>query len=320
MAHCTLPLRWGIVALTASIILACAVMATVVLAVFPGTSSFEYHYKGGDTFVVPLQPSSFWFHSVTLQTDPKDKCTGAAVVVPCGELKPKFTTASRSENTQYLTEGSVVYFHVNLENSSHLSSHYRLWVFSNYERYSLAILSTKAFDGLSCANPNPGDWCREITTKTPPILSYNITRRGYYYVACQPEGRICLGLDYTWVFYQGYYDIHDYTNWESHLVAYSEPKTIPIQSFFQFSSTEQCLLVAVSSIVFSGCRDSTPTQLMVGNIINRPDVLLFPLLVATLSLLLIIISLSCCFRQLWRSRMEMSVTVEGNLHEFVVNT
>ena len=271
--------------------------------------------------MIPLRPSSFWFHSVTLQTDSKDRCSVGAVVVPCPELKPKYTPAL-GENQMYLAEGSTVYFHINLANSSHLSSHYRLWVFKSYEHYSAALFSSEPFDGVACRNPWHGDWCREVESNTPPFLSYNITQRDYYYVACQPDGQICLDLRYKWSYLQGYYDIHDYTtNREYYSIQYAEPSTIQIREFFQFNLTEQCLLVSSTHANINTCRHGLSSDLVVGNIVKRSDLLLFPLLVVTLSLLLLIISLSRCFRLLWRRRRRrgVDIMVIGNLHQLLTS-
>ena len=316
---CTPTSRWAITALVAFLLLICALLATIVLAVYPHISSFTYHFAIGGTFVIPLQPSSFWFHSVTLQTNSDDlaSCTGGAVVVPCAELKPKFIWYNSSENTRYLTEGSKILFL--FDSSSRSNNQCPLWVFTNYARYKSATESPN-FAGLSCTNPHHGDWCREIGKGTP-TLTHNITQRGYYYVACQKECSSSCPLVFHWYFLQGYYDIEDYTNnWSYYSVDFSDPNPIIIQELFHFNSPELCLLVSMpSNQQHILCQPGYKYYFVVDNIVKRPDLLLFPLLVAALSFFLLIISLPCCSYHLWRRKKRRVVVIDvtGNTHELV---
>lgn len=204
----------------------------------------------------------------------------------------------------YLAEGSQINFVISPNNSyDQLElSGYKLWVFNDYERYH-TVTTHDGFDGYSCRHKLTGEYCIDIDSKHLN-LSYPIARRGYYYVACQPEGSRCFNLEYKWNFHRGFYDYRQYSpTRQTFSIASTGSDTITIQKNFHFSFMEQCVLVSMDISLKSRCQGEL--QLKVSDTVTRKDIIVFPLIGVLICLLLLLSAnplycISLQLRKKWR--------------------
>lgn len=281
------------------VIVAAVVALLLLLFVVPAHSSPYYFIVG--TFVFPVTPSSFWFHSFALQTGEGD-CLGKAVVVPCNDLEPNFSWFNSSENKMYLTEGSKIHFYFRVSDEA-ASYHYQLWVFSDHSSYEDMVNSGTGSEKFNCAHPSPKDYCLEITLDIDREVVVPINKRGHYYIACFPDGERCGHLDYSWKFYVGGYNFNSYIGTRPvYSIQHQGGDTIILRDYFQFDLSERCVLVNTHMEISPCYPDGSSHSMSAVNFVRRLDLLLFPLLGAVVAVVISSISLVFCARFLWKRR------------------